>query len=1402
MASKSKFKNNNLNAKLGYTQKPPETRKSQGTSPFDLFLCANMTHPLLSFDILHTNFFATRYAFLCISPLLALSLFHPQHYYSLTGSGSGFAIMRGGDSRRVAKPVGAAAAPMPVNTSSLKRENNGMDTSVNLVPLGKGACWGMDPAADSPAAGVNANTSAPSHAQSQPQQAVAPEGVQVQGVVPISKSRAWADMSDDEDDDRRRSGIRGNNSNIGVAFGLGGSLSGLGGALGSGMNGNAQQGQHRPPDNQLPSQQYGQPVAQLGRGLMGDARGAGQSQQPQFGRDRSDSGSGGASWRDSFGGPNANSGGSSGYSGGAFPDRFINNNNRHMPGGFNGYENPRGNFGADVRAGSGRERSGSYGNDFRNASMGPGPGAGNMGGARGGPGKGTELFSGGGSLGLGGTGFSGGMSAPVQQMQDLSEAGQIERTRLEMERVKIAKQQKAQREAEDRMRQEQQQQLQMQQQQRDQQERREREMRMQQMQQQQRILDRSDDFDPRAARGSQVTYSYNDSQWGRVSVEQYKPEPEPARRHVPVPPSSLLVPAWGGAGVAALGGGVKTLVEIQAAEELAALRAAADEAKTKAQAMARASSQGQKPKDAVIGSSPTKGTTPVVVSNPHGRQLFDPKSKSMVTPQDMTTSKASSIKGPPASPSTTAGRKGPAAERIGEKAAAPTLLQRTEGRGKPSAGKSASATATSVPASALSRAPASAPKKADPMPVPVVMPTKPPVPEVSAGPTETKIIRASGISSSGSSNGNIDNRNISPPPSTSERQANSSISISNDGNAGRGKSSVVAEAPAAKPHNPLEGWMPRDNRDITRDMYEVRDNRDLAREISLASGRGVPAPLRDIVVAPTVPARRPLGGFGFGSDAGAEDSAAAEILRKEREREQAALVRGVGYYAGRGAPRERDVHESAHSQQPHRTTTDMIHVRQPQEVLPSRPERSERSNRSEFIVKDRGGEVRGAFVEPKAGVAAVGPKPASVAETRAADKRDSLRERQRKEKEERLRSRMDTDNGSARVKDAEKTGKRDESAPAASKQTVQLVDKSGKLSGNKAKSESVAPVDVSKSDKQRGNADEKQIKEKKPRLSDEEFASQKAAKKAERLSKKRGDKSPAAGTSGVGTFTLTLSATSSDVPAVLVDSDDEAEPAGAYSSAKTALTTREQNQLAKKKEKFAKMKEERREREKGKRGVMFSEEKAGTAAADLSDLGASIDRLDFASLSQLASPIKSAQSAHNASGVSGDIDGDLYGAASCLDDDMPSHAVVGSVLGGILDDLEGPEDSIFGSNPIPIFSDSPPNGERAPRGGRGTRGKARGGRGRGDGAGKSSSRNPSESAAAAPIVPANDERPERGARGGRGRAGRKSGDREEGGGRGRGSEAGRGSRGRGPPARGPPPDTSAARRGPPATAAK
>lgn len=46
--------------------------------------------------------------------------------------------------QKLAKAVGAAAAPAPINTPSLRAENNGKDTTVNLVPTagGSSAVWG------------------------------------------------------------------------------------------------------------------------------------------------------------------------------------------------------------------------------------------------------------------------------------------------------------------------------------------------------------------------------------------------------------------------------------------------------------------------------------------------------------------------------------------------------------------------------------------------------------------------------------------------------------------------------------------------------------------------------------------------------------------------------------------------------------------------------------------------------------------------------------------------------------------------------------------------------------------------------------------------------------------------------------------------------------------------------------------------------------------------------------------------------------------------------------------------------------------------------------------------------------------------------------------------------------
>jgi hypothetical protein len=60
--------------------------------------------------------------------------------------GRGNLLFISDNTKRVAKlPIGAVAAPAPValNTPSIRKENNGKDISVNLVPVGVSSVWGQ-----------------------------------------------------------------------------------------------------------------------------------------------------------------------------------------------------------------------------------------------------------------------------------------------------------------------------------------------------------------------------------------------------------------------------------------------------------------------------------------------------------------------------------------------------------------------------------------------------------------------------------------------------------------------------------------------------------------------------------------------------------------------------------------------------------------------------------------------------------------------------------------------------------------------------------------------------------------------------------------------------------------------------------------------------------------------------------------------------------------------------------------------------------------------------------------------------------------------------------------------------------------------------------------------------------
>lgn len=66
----------------------------------------------------------------------------PSLFSNIGNSRSGFAVIQGGETRKRATPIGAAAAPTPVNTQSNRKVNGGFDSTVNLVPVGASSVWG------------------------------------------------------------------------------------------------------------------------------------------------------------------------------------------------------------------------------------------------------------------------------------------------------------------------------------------------------------------------------------------------------------------------------------------------------------------------------------------------------------------------------------------------------------------------------------------------------------------------------------------------------------------------------------------------------------------------------------------------------------------------------------------------------------------------------------------------------------------------------------------------------------------------------------------------------------------------------------------------------------------------------------------------------------------------------------------------------------------------------------------------------------------------------------------------------------------------------------------------------------------------------------------------------------
>lgn len=112
-------------------------------------------------------------------------------------------VLHTGKQAKPSKAIGVAAAPTPVNTSSLKRENNGRDVGVNLVPISN-AVWGQSegkvestekPQQEVPAKPPVSTSIAPWAEKSATQKVISSQASKDKPRV------SWAVDSDDEEDE-------------------------------------------------------------------------------------------------------------------------------------------------------------------------------------------------------------------------------------------------------------------------------------------------------------------------------------------------------------------------------------------------------------------------------------------------------------------------------------------------------------------------------------------------------------------------------------------------------------------------------------------------------------------------------------------------------------------------------------------------------------------------------------------------------------------------------------------------------------------------------------------------------------------------------------------------------------------------------------------------------------------------------------------------------------------------------------------------------------------------------------------------------------------------------------------------------------------------------------------------